>query len=125
MLKPMMNLRLIKNEAELQAALEEMARLWGSAPGTPEGDTLDILGLLVNAYESAHYPIDPPDPVEAIKFRMEQGGVTRKELEGYLGGKNRVSEILSGKRGLSVKMISRLHHGLKIPLESLFPPNLA
>jgi HTH-type transcriptional regulator/antitoxin HigA len=115
-----MDLKLIKNDTELETALAEMSRLWGSAPGTPDGDTLDVLGLLVSAYESVRYPIDPPDPVEAIKFRMEQGGVTRKELEVYLGGKNRVSEVLNRKRSLSLSMISRLHKGLNIPLESLF-----
>jgi HTH-type transcriptional regulator/antitoxin HigA len=115
-----MDLKLIKTEAEHEAALAEMSRLWGSSPGTPEGDKLDVLGVLINVYESEHYPIDPPSPIEAIKFRMEQGGLTRKDLEAYLGGKNRVSEVLSGKRHLSVKMISRLHNGLKIPLESLF-----
>lgn len=115
-----MDLKLIKNDAELEEALAEMSRLWNCEPGTHEEDKLDVLALLVDAYETKHYPIDPPDPIEAIKFRMEQGGLTRKDLEPYLGGKNRVSEVLNGKRRLSIGMIQKLHQGLNIPLESLF-----
>lgn len=116
-----MDLKPIRNDTELDTALTEMSCLWGSEPGTPEGDKLEVLALLINDYETKHYPIDPPDPIEAIKFRMEQGGLTRKDLAPYLGGKNRVSEVLSGKRRLSIKMIQKLHQGLGIPLESLFP----
>ncbi len=115
-----MDLKPIRNDTELDTALAEMSRLWGSEPDTPEGDKFEVLALLINDYETKHYPKGPPDPIEAIKFRMEQGGLTRKDLEPYLGGKNRVSEVLSGKRRLSIKMIQRLHQGLGIPLESLF-----
>ena len=97
----------------------ETERLWGSEPNTPKGDKLDILITLVEAYERDHYPISPPDPVEAIKFRMDQLGLTRRDLEAYLGSRGRVSEILNYKRELSITMIRELHSHLDIPLESL------
>ena len=114
-----MNIRPIKSEADYDAALAEIERLWGAEPNTAEGDKLDVLLMLVDAYEKEHYPIDPPDPVEAIKFRMEQMGLTRKDLETYIGSRGRVSEVLNHKRELSLKMIRQLHHNLNIPLESL------
>ena len=88
-------------------------------PGTRNGDELDILTTLVEAYEAKYHAIYPPNPIEAIKFRMDQLGMTRKDLEAMLGGRGRVSEILSRKRGLSLEMIRRLHRTLGIPLESL------
>ncbi|MDM8547585.1 helix-turn-helix domain-containing protein [Candidatus Venteria ishoeyi] len=110
---------LLRTDDELNAALAEMERLWGSAPNTPDGDRLEVIALLVENYESKHYSITPPDPVEAIKFRMDQAGLTRKDLEPYIGSKGRVSEVLNHKRSLSLKMIRNLHNGLHIPLESL------
>jgi HTH-type transcriptional regulator / antitoxin HigA len=114
-----MNIRPIKTEADYERALADIEQLWGAAVNTPKGDKLDILLTLVEAYEHAHYPIDPPDPVEAIKFRMEQLGLTRKDLEPYLGKRGRVAEVLNRQRKLSLNMIRRLHTHLHIPLESL------
>jgi HTH-type transcriptional regulator/antitoxin HigA len=114
-----MDIHPIKTEADYERALGEIERLWGAAANTPKGDKLDILLTLVEAYEQAHYPIDPPDPVEAIKFRMEQMGLTRKDLEPYLGKRGRVAEVLNRQRKLSLNMIRRLHTHLHIPLESL------
>lgn len=91
-------------------------------PGSKEGDELEILTTLVEAYEARRYPIDPPDPIDAILFRMEQQGLSRKDLEPYLGHSGRVSEILNRQRALSLDMIRRLHRGLGIPLESLIRP---
>ena len=84
-------LKPIRNEADYEAALAEIERLWGTRAGTAEGDRLDILATLVDAYENEHYPMDQPDPIEAIKFRMEQQGLTRKDLEGILGSRTRVA----------------------------------
>jgi HTH-type transcriptional regulator/antitoxin HigA len=114
-----MDIRPIKTEADYERALAAIEQLWGAAVNTPKGDKLDILLTLVEAYEQAHYPIDPPDPVEAIKFRMEQLGLTRKDLEPYLGKRGRVAEVLNRQRKLSLTMIRRLHTHLHIPLESL------
>jgi len=114
-----MDIRPIKTEADYECALGEIEQLWGAAANTPKGDKLDILLTLVEAYEEAHYPIDSPDPVEAIKFRMEQMGLTRKDLEPYLGKRGRVAEVLNRQRKLSLNMIRRLHTHLHIPLESL------
>jgi HTH-type transcriptional regulator/antitoxin HigA len=96
-----------------------MRRLWGSKLGTPQGDRLDVLATLVDAYETHHHPIDPPDPVEAIKFRMEQQGLTRKDLEGIIGTRTRIAEVMNRRRGLSIGMIRRLHERLGIPAEIL------
>ena len=112
-------IRPIRNEADYEAALEEIDLLIDVQPGTEEGDRLEVLSLLVEVYEQEHYPIDPPDPIEAIKFRMEQQGLTRKDLEPIFGSRARVSEVLGGKRGLSLRMIRRLHEELRIPLEVL------
>ena len=114
-----MDIRPIKSEADYDAALAEVEALWGAEPDTAEGDRLDVLLILVDAYEKTHHPIGPPDPVEAIKFRMEQMNLTRKDMERYIGSRGRVSEVLNRKRALSLPMIRRLHHDLKIPLESL------
>lgn len=109
----------VKTESDYEAALEEIDRLWGSPEGTEEGDRLDILLVLVENYESKHYPIDPPDPIEAIKFRMDQMNLTRKDLEPLIGSRGRVSEVFNRRRPLSLPMIRRLHSQLHIPLESL------
>ena len=118
----MKDLRPIRNETDYEAALEEVERLWGARAGTPEGDRLDILATLLDAYENEHYPMDPPDPIEAIKFRMEQQGLTRKDLEGVLGSRTRVAEVLNRQRGLSINMIRRLHEKLGISAEVLIRP---
>lgn len=118
----MKSLRPIRTKASYEAALKEMERLWGARSGTPAGDRLDILATLIEAYEDEHYPMDPPDPIEAIKFRMEQQGLTRKDLEGILGTRTRVAEVLNGRRGLSINMIRRLHAELGIPAEVLIRP---
>lgn len=118
----MKKLKPIRKEADYKAALAEIERLWGAAAGTPEGDRLDILATLVDVYEDEHYPMDPPDPIEAIKFRMEQQGLTRKNLEGILGTRTRVAEVLNRRRGLSINMIRRLHEKLGISAEVLIRP---
>ncbi|MFT9251592.1 MAG: transcriptional regulator, partial [Acetobacter okinawensis] len=105
------DLKPIRNEADYDAALEEVGRLWGAKSGTPDGDRLDVLATLIDAYEAKHHPIDPPDPVEAIRFRMEQQGLTRKDLEPMIGPRNRVADVLNRKRGLSIDMIRQLHDG--------------
>jgi HTH-type transcriptional regulator/antitoxin HigA len=112
----------IRSEADYEEALTEVERLWGARSGTPKGDRLDVLATLIDAYESAHHPIDPPDPIEAIKFRMEQQGLTRKDLEGILGSRTRIAEVLNRRRGLSIKMIRRLHDRLGISAEVLIRP---
>jgi HTH-type transcriptional regulator / antitoxin HigA len=115
----------IRDEADYEAALAEVGRLWGARSGTPEGDRLDVLATLIDAYESEHHPIDPPDPIEAIKFRMDQQGLTRKDLEGILGSRTRIAEVLNRRRGLSINMIRRLHEKLGISPEVLIRPSRA
>ncbi len=115
----MNEIRPIKTEADYEATLGEIEALWGAPGDSPEGDRLDILITLVEVCEARHHPIDPPDPVAAIEFRMEQMGLTRRDLERYIGGRGRVSEVLGRKRNLSLAMIRRLHEDLHIPLESL------
>ncbi len=114
-----MELRLIRSEADYDTALAEIDELWGAEKGSPAGDRLDVLLLLVEHYESEHYPIAPPDPIEAILFRMEQMNLTRKDLEPLIGSRARVSEIINRRRPLSLPMIRRLHQSMRIPLESL------
>lgn len=114
-----MNIHPIKTESDYESSLAEAERLWGAAEGTESGDALDIILVLIEDYENKHHPIDPPDPVEAIKFRMEQMNLSRKELENIIGSKGRVSEVLNRRRGLSLNMIRNLHSHLHIPLESL------
>ena len=114
-----MEIRPIKTEADYDAALAEIDQLWGAKEGTDHGDRLDVLLVLVDNYEAQHHPIDPPDPIEAIKFRMEQMNLTRKDLEPLIGSRSRVSEIINRRRPLSLPMIRRLHQSLHIPLESL------
>lgn len=112
----------IRNKKNLKKALARIDEIIDSKPGTPEYDELDVLSTLVEAYEDKHYPIDPPDPVEAIKFRMEQKGLKQVDLAPLMGGENRVSEVLARKRGLNLKMIRNLNKKLGIPLESLLFP---
>ena len=114
-----MEIRPIKTEQDYQTALRAVEELWGAEENTPEGDRLDILITLVDAYEAVHYPIYPPDPVAAIEFHMDQNGLERSDMEKYIGTRARVSEVLNGRRGLSIEMIRNLHEGLGIPLESL------
>jgi len=115
----MMDIQPIKNEKDYDFALAEIERLWGSKEGTKDGDKLDILLILVENYDDTHHQISPPDPIEAIKFRMEQMNLTRKDLEPYIGSRGRVSEVLNHRRKLSLNMIRNLHTHLSIPLESL------
>jgi HTH-type transcriptional regulator / antitoxin HigA len=118
----MKNLKPIRTKADYQASLPEIERLWGARRGTRKGDRLDILATLIDAYESEHYPIDPPDPIEAIKFRMEQQGLSRKDLAEILGSRTRVAEVLNRRRGLSINMIRRLHQKLGISVDVLIRP---
>ena len=115
----MMDIQPIKNERDYEQVLAEIERLWGAEEGTEAGDKLDILLILVEDYEEKHHRISPPGPIEAIKFRMEQMNLTRKDLEPYIGNRGRVSEILNHRRELSLNMIRNLHSTLSIPLESL------
>jgi HTH-type transcriptional regulator/antitoxin HigA len=94
--------RPIRSEADYETALREAERLWGARSGTPDGDRLDVLATLIDAYEAEHHPMDPPDPIEAIEFRMEQQGLTQRDLEPLIGRGNRVAEILGRKRELSI-----------------------
>jgi HTH-type transcriptional regulator/antitoxin HigA len=117
-----MQLKPIKTEADHDAALREIERLWGAEEGTPDGDRLDILATLVEAYEEAHFPMDMPDPIEAIKFRLEQQGEDKKALIGIIGNRTRVYEVLRRDRPLSLTMIRQLNLHLKIPAEILIRP---
>ena len=114
-----MDIRPIRTGTDHKHALVRIEELWDAAEGTPEYDELEILATLVHAYEEQHHLIDPPDPIEAIKFRMDQMGLTRKDLEPYIGSRARVSEVLRRKRRLSLPMIRRLHKGLGIPSDVL------
>ncbi|MFZ0960146.1 MAG: transcriptional regulator [Terriglobia bacterium] len=112
----------IKTDADHAAALREIERLWGADGGTPEGDRLEVLTTLVEAYEQAHFPLDAPDPIEAIKFRLEQQGADKKTLIGVIGNRTRVYEVLRRDRPLSLAMIRRLNQKLNIPAEVLIRP---
>ena len=114
-----MDAKPIKNESDYDAALVEIAELMDARANTPEGDCLDVLVTLVEAYEEKHWRVNPPDPIEAIKLRMQQRGLSRNDLEKVLGSKSRVSEVLNRKRPLTIEMIRRLHGKLGIPAESL------
>ena len=117
-----MDIKPIKTERDYRAALKEIEGLMMATPDSPEGEKLDVMVTLVEAYENKHFPLDLPDPVEAIKFEMEQKGLTVKDLEPMIGKSNRVYEILTHKRSLTLKMIWKLHDGLGIPAESLIKP---
>ena len=114
-----MTIKPIKTERDYQKALKEIEKLWDAKPNTPKGDRLEVLVTLVEAYEQKHYKVEPPDPVEAIKFRMEQLGLKSSDLAKILGGRSRVSEILNRKRKLTVDMMRSLRKRLDIPAESL------
>jgi len=118
----MMEIRPIKTEADYEAALAEIEELFEAEPGTPEGDRLEVLTTLVEAYEDAHYSIPSPDPIEAIRYYMESRGLVRRDLEQYIGSRARVSEILNRKRPLSLTMIRRLSKELGIPADVLIEP---
>lgn len=117
-----MEIKPIRTEADYEAALEEIERLWEAPDGSPEGDKLDVLVTLVEAYEEKHYPIPPPDPIEAILHHLDSQGLSRQDLEPYLGSRARVSEVLNRKRPLSLKMIRKLQSGLGISAEVLIQP---
>lgn len=114
-----MDIRPIKTEQNYTTALSRIDELWGAKMDTPQGDELDLIITLVESYEMKHYPIAPPDPIDAIKFRMEQMGITNLDMVQYLGSQSRVSEILNKKRKLTLTMIKALYRGLKIPAEIL------
>ena len=116
-----MQIKLIKTEQDYEAALKAVVPMFDNEPqmNTPEGDYFEVMCLLIEEYEKKHYPIVPPDPIEAIKFRMEQQGLTVSDLESAIGKSNRVYEILNGKRNLTLPMIRKLHCQFGIPLESL------
>lgn len=114
-----MNLKPIKSEQDYEAALERLELIFDALPGTEESDELEILGMLIEKYEKEHFPIELPDPIEAIKFRMEQMGYTQNDLAEIIGLKSRASEILNKKRKLSLEMIRKLTKKLNIPSEVL------
>ncbi len=120
-----MEIKPIRNEADYQAMLHEIENLFEAQPGTPDGDRLDVLVTLVEAYEAKHFPIpEPDDPVAVLEYYMESRGLSRKDLIPFLGSKERVSEFLNRKRGLSLEMIRRLHYGLGIPSDLLVGTNV-
>ena len=117
-----MEIKPIRTKADYERALREIERLWGARRRTAHGDRLDVLATLVEAYEAEHFPIDLPDPIEAIRFRLEQQGLEPRALIGVLGGRSRVHEVMNGKRPLSLEMIRRLHERFGIPAEVLIRP---
>ena len=114
-----MNIKPIRNDKDLQDAFKRLEVIFQAEEGTPEADEMEVLVALIEVYENKHYPMGVSDPVEAIKFRMDQQGLTARDLEPYIGSSGRVSEVLNRKRKLSLGMIKRLHDGLRIPYESL------
>jgi len=117
-----MEIKPIRTKADYAGALREIERVWGAKEGTPEGDRLDVLTTLVEAYERKHFPIDAPDPIVAIRFRLEQQGLDHRALVGVIGGRSRVYEVMKRKRTLSLEMIRRLHERFGIPAEVLIRP---
>lgn len=114
-----MKVKPIRTDADHEAALKEIERVWGATEGTPEGDRLEILVTLVDAYERERYPIDMPDPLQAIQFRLEQEGKDERALVGVIGSRSRVYEVMRGQRALSLNMIRALHERFGIPAEVL------
>jgi HTH-type transcriptional regulator/antitoxin HigA len=114
-----MEIKPIKTENDYFKSLSRVEELWGSQRDTPEGDEFDLLVTIIEAYEMKLFPIAPPDPIDAILFRMEQMGMTKSDMAKYLGSQSRVSEVLSRKRKLTLKMVKSLYKGLKIPAEIL------
>ncbi len=117
-----MEIKPIKTEADYLEALAEIEQLMDAEPGTPEADRLDVLATLVEAYEERHSPIPRPDPIEMLIYFMESRGLSRRDLEPFIGGRGRVSEVLNRKRPLTLEMIRRLHEGLGLPAEVLIQP---
>lgn len=117
-----MEIRPIKTKADHRAALKEIERLMEAKPGTPAGDRLDVLTTLVERFESQHEPIASPDPIEALLYHMESRGLTRRDLEPYLGSRARVAEVLNRRRALTIEMIRKLHAGLGIAADVLIRP---
>ena len=117
-----MEIKPIKTEADYEAALAEIDRLFEALPGSLDGDRLEILTTLVEVYEDKHFAIPLPDPIEAIQYYMESRGLSRRDLEPYLGSRGRVSEVLNRKRPLSLEMIRKLHQGIGIPADILISP---
>jgi HTH-type transcriptional regulator/antitoxin HigA len=118
-----MDIKPIRTKTDYERALREVERLWGRKEGTPDGDRLEVLATLVEAYEQKHFPIDLPDPIAAIRFRLEQQGLDPRALVGVIGGRSRVYEVMHGKRALSLEMIRRLHLRFGIPAEVLIRPS--
>jgi HTH-type transcriptional regulator/antitoxin HigA len=118
----LMEIRPIRTKSDYRAALKEVERLWEADPGTPDGDRVDVLVTLIEAYEATHYPIPAPDPIAAIEFMMEQKGLSRRELEPAIGSRGRVSEVLNRKRPLTLPMVRELSALLQIPAEVLIQP---
>lgn len=114
-----MDIRPVRTEQDYEAAMTRINTLWGAPAGSPEGDELEVWSILVERFESEHHPIPASDPIEAIKFRLDQRGLGPRDLEPFIGSSGRVSEVLNRKRKLSLGMIRRLHEGLNIPYESL------
>ncbi|GAC1304466.1 MAG: DNA-binding protein [Steroidobacteraceae bacterium] len=114
-----MTIKPIRNDADLKRAFRRLEKVFQAEEGTAQADERDVLVTLIEAYENKHYDLGPADPVEAIKFRMEQDGLTPRDLEPFIGPSGRVSEVLNRKRPLSLRIVKRLHDGLKIPYESL------
>ena len=114
-----MTIKPIRNDEDLKKAFRRLERIFQAEEGTAQADERDVLVTLIEVYENKHYDFGPADPVEAIKFRMEQVGLTPRDLEPFIGPSGRVSEVLNRKRPLSLRMVRRLHDGLKIPYESL------
>jgi len=114
-----MSIKPIRDERDYKKAMKRIEAIWDAAPKTPESDELEILTALVEVYEEHHHVIYPPEPVDAILFRMDQMGLTRKELEPFIGSRGRVSEVLSHRRPMSLAMIRKLHKGLGIPADVL------
>jgi HTH-type transcriptional regulator/antitoxin HigA len=113
------NIKPIRNDEDLALTFRRLEAIFQADEGTPEADEMEVLVALVEGYENKYYPINTADPIDAIKFRMEQQGLTPRDLEAYIGSSGRVSEVLNRKRSLSLRMVKRLHDGLRIPYESL------
>ena len=114
-----MNIKPIRNDEDLTKAFERLEAIFQAEPGTPEADEMEILVALIEVYENKHYPIEASTPIEAIKFQMDQRGLKLKDLQAFLGSPSKVSEVMNGKRPLSLNMIKKLHSGLNIPYENL------
>ena len=117
-----MDIRPIRNKTDYRAALKDVERLWEAEPGTPDGDRVDVLVTLIEAYEAKHFPIAAPDPIAAIEFMMEQKGLNRRNLEPAIGSRGRVSEVLTRKRPLTLPMVRALSALLDIPVDVLVQP---